>query len=137
MGYFEYPLEKQCFFWFSLLIITEGKICGIRSTKRCNCKIFVQVSITFLNLRLAISVNRVPWNFLKSRFRYCFFVFFVFFAKFLRTPFLQNTSRRLLLVLNPPWYNFRSLFSVYFSFQNFLFFDQNSHYYSLLYNDML
>ena len=30
-------------------------------------------------------------------------------------------SRRLLLVLNPPRYNFRSLFSVYFIFQNCLF----------------
>ena len=55
MEYFEYLLERECFFRFSLLIIKEGDIYGVRTMKRFDCKMFVQVSITFSNLRLAIS----------------------------------------------------------------------------------
>ena len=29
MGYFDYPIEKECFIRFSLLIINERKICGV------------------------------------------------------------------------------------------------------------
>ena len=39
------------------------------------------------------------WDFIKNRLqRSCFLVNF---AKFLRTPYLQNTSRRLLLLISP------------------------------------
>ena len=73
--------------------------------------------------------------------RLCQSLFFlVIFAKFLKTPFLQNSSRRLLLVLNPPRYTVT--FEVYFQF--ILFFKivsfltkMASIYYSLLYKDML
>ena len=43
------------FFKLPLLIINESKVCGIRSNKRFDGKMFVQVSITFSNLRLAFS----------------------------------------------------------------------------------
>ena len=45
------------FFRLPLLIINESKICGIRSNKRFDGKMFVQVSITFSNLRLAFSFS--------------------------------------------------------------------------------
>ena len=65
MGYFEHPLEKQCFFWFSLLIINDGEICGVRSTKRFDWKMSVQVPITFPNSRLAISCLQGPMEYFK------------------------------------------------------------------------
>ena len=71
--------RKAVFFGFSMLIINEGKICDIRSTKICNCKTFVQVSITFSNLRLANSC------FSRPRFRYCDF----FMLLFLNTSILD------------------------------------------------
>ena len=47
--------RRSVFFRFSLLSISEGEICDVRSTKRFDRKMSVQVPITFSNLRLAIS----------------------------------------------------------------------------------
>ena len=55
MGYFAYSLEKESFFRFSLLIINEDEICGVRSIKRFDWKISDQVPINLPNLRLTIS----------------------------------------------------------------------------------
>ena len=55
MRYFDYPPKNECFVRFSLFIINEGEISGVRSTKRFDRKMFINVSITFPNLRLAIS----------------------------------------------------------------------------------
>ena len=54
MGCFKYHLEKECFFGFSLLIINEGEVCGVRSTKTIGCKMFAQVPIIFTNLLVTI-----------------------------------------------------------------------------------
>ena len=44
---FDYPCQKEGFIRLPLLIINEGKICGISSTRRFDSKMFVQVSILF------------------------------------------------------------------------------------------
>ena len=45
----------ECFFRFSLSIINEGEIFDVKSAKRFDFKMFVQVEMTFPNLRLAIA----------------------------------------------------------------------------------
>ena len=53
-GIFRLSSLKRGFFKFPLLIINEGEICGVRSSKRFNWKMSVQVSITFSNLGLTV-----------------------------------------------------------------------------------
>ena len=77
------------FFWSNLLFIPRNIIISR-----------VQ-SVTFKTFRPAALLKKRPW------YRYCFPVNF---AKFLRTPFLQNTSGRLLLVFAKTVHGFQ-LFS--------------------------
>ena len=66
---------KECFFRYPLIIINKGEICGIRSTKRFDCKMLVQVSIAFSNLRLAISC--LSRSHLRNYFLLCYFCSYV------------------------------------------------------------
>ena len=56
---------KTVCFWVSLLIINESEICGIRGTKRFDCKMSVQMPITFTDLRLTISCLETPMEYVK------------------------------------------------------------------------
>ena len=48
-----------------MLIINEGEILDVRSTKRFDWKISVQVPITFRKMRLLFHVYRVPMEYFK------------------------------------------------------------------------
>ena len=85
---------KESFFRFPLFQINEGEICGILSTKKFDCKIFLQVSITVLNLKLAISCKQGPMDFFKVLFQKLFpFVLFLFTCvkqKHFRSTWAEN-----------------------------------------------
>ena len=65
MRYFDHSPQYECFFRFSLFIINEGEICDVRSIKRFDWKMSVQVPIIFPNLRLAISCLQGPVEYFK------------------------------------------------------------------------
>ena len=56
-----------------LLIINEGKMCIIRSNKRCLFK----YQLLFRIWDFLFRVNRAPWNFSEFHFEYCFCVLFL------------------------------------------------------------
>ena len=98
-GIFCVSFRKTVFFFVFIVDIQWGKICGISSTKRCNCKMFVQVSITFSNMRLVIRVNRVLWNLSRSRFRSFFFLVLFFMNWFEYKQFRSTLDKDLHLIL--------------------------------------
>ena len=95
---FDYPCQKEGFIRLPLLIINEGKICGISSTRRFDSKMFVQVSILFQISDQLFRVNRVPMNFSRSLFRNCIFVLFLV-NWFKYKPFRPTLDEDLHLIL--------------------------------------
>ena len=71
--------KTSVLFRFSLLIINEGDICGVSSTKKFDKEMFVQVPITFFKSEIVFILSLyVPIEYFKVSPQKLFFFFTIF-----------------------------------------------------------